>query len=269
LPNKNGKINFIIPVKNRENNFKYVIDNIINNSTKYDIIITIFEYGNLFEEICKSKNINYISFNEKYLNNIFNKSISINLIYKLYELKNIKYTGIIFHDADCAIQTNFFDNLYEIIEKYDCIQTYGNRYVFMANEILSNKIRNFEININIVHIIKNNIQIPKAGSTGGSIYITKKIFEDVGGFDPELFSGYNCEDMFFWNKVSFLTEIGYCDNPLNNIIHLYHESERNNVVEIEQTNKYYITNNYLPQLFNLLTNEHKYKILKEFEQKLI
>lgn len=263
-----GDINFIIPVKEREENFYYILKNIKETIKEHDIIFTIFEYGEKYKEICENKEVNYISFNDKQFSN-FNKSISINLTYKLYEKQNVKYNSIIFHDVDCVIQESFFDNLNEIKNKYKFIQTYGNRYVLMANKILSNKIRNEEININDITENTEGIKIPGKGSTGGSLYITKELFKKIGGFDPELFYSYSCEDMFFWEKVKLYEEIGYCDDPLNTIIHLYHESPRHSNNEIYKINPYYSTNIYTMEIFNSLPNNKKEEFIKKCNEKLI
>ena len=48
------------------------------------------------------------------------------------------------------------------------------------------------------------------------------MFEEVGGFDPELFWGYAAEDQFFWEKVNNVSQVGFADNPLIDMFHMWH-----------------------------------------------
>jgi hypothetical protein len=57
---------------------------------------------------------------------------------------------------------------------------------------------------------------------GGSIMIKSALFERVGMYDPELFTGYAPEDQFLWHKLEVFTKVQSCDDPENNIFHLHH-----------------------------------------------
>ena len=47
--------------------------------------------------------------------------------------------------------------------------------------------------------------------------LKKELFEEVGGFDPEIFWGYAAEDQFFWEKINTISEVSYADNPIINM----------------------------------------------------
>jgi hypothetical protein len=81
----------------------------------------------------------------------------------------------------------------------------------------------------------------RPGSTGGSLLIGSKLFEWVGGYDPEFFWSYAPEDNFFWLKLEINADPGgyvsdchagnalYADNPALDVYHMDHPlKEREN-----------------------------------------
>jgi hypothetical protein len=250
---REGKINFIIPVKNRKENLEALINNLLS-VIKYDnidVIITVVEYNDiLHKNFCKINSINYISIISKLYN--FNKCLLANLCYKLYDKLKIKYKYIIFHDVDCLIKNNFFNNIFKLDFNNKFIQPYKKNRVLETTEELANKIRLNEININSINENTKGIIVSDPGASGGSIFIKKELFENVGGFDYELFSEYSCEDLMFFSKLKVNYELECCNFENSNIIHLWHSSTIN-------TSNY--GKNILYYIFLMLNKEYKNKYL--------
>lgn len=211
-----GRINFLLPLiislKNSINNYNKKINIIVVEESKFP------EH----KENCRINDINYfyIESNDKY----FNKSLCNNIGAMLY--KNSEY--FLFHDLDCLVKEDFISNIFEnlISKGLKCIQTFDKRRVLYMNENITEKILNGNIIIDEIEstdLIEGNCCAP-----GGSILIKNDLFFEVGGYDPELFYGWSPEDLFFWDKVETLENIGICDKPKNEIYHMYHEPQNLN-----------------------------------------
>lgn len=66
------------------------------------------------------------------------------------------------------------------------------------------------------------------GAPGGSLYLHRERYLEVGGHDPNFFWGYGPEDRFFFEKLKLLEPISYADDPPIEMIHLWHPSAENN-----------------------------------------
>jgi len=225
-PYKKFDISVIIPVRGRIDFVDISLSHLKSaiEKTNLKINITIVEHSTNREyyEICKSYGIGYYWINS--LENKFNKCLSHNIGALLN--KNSKY--FLFHDLDCLVYDNFFLNLMENKEskKSECLQTFFNRRVLYLNEQQTRNILNKEININDINL--EEVKEGDYGAPGGSIFVNKELFFNVGGYDPELFYGWSPEDIFFWNKVETLEKIHSVDNPKNELLHLHHEIQSNN-----------------------------------------
>jgi len=60
------------------------------------------------------------------------------------------------------------------------------------------------------------------GAPGGSLYLHRDRYLDVGGHDPNFCWGYGPEDSFFLHKLAQFEEIAYADEPPIEMIHLWH-----------------------------------------------
>jgi hypothetical protein len=60
------------------------------------------------------------------------------------------------------------------------------------------------------------------GAPGGSICLSRELFNKVGGFDPHFFWAYSIEDRFFWEKVEKFTKISTLESPKVDLYHLWH-----------------------------------------------
>lgn len=214
-------INLIIPARGRKNFLSPVVSSILSakEQTTNKIQITLFEYSDTMEhdETCEQLGINYL-----YLDSAgseFNKCLCHNLAAILTNTSE----WLIFHDLDCMVQKDFFTNLMLNITKEDnAIQTYNNRRLIYLGESISKKIISGDVDINNITNTHLDTKTGTVGAPGGSIATRTKTFFDVGGFDPELFYSYAPEDAFFWVKVLCLTEIKRCENPPNEVFHLFH-----------------------------------------------
>lgn len=225
-PFKKFDISVIIPVRGRidfvDASLSHLKSAIEKTNLKINITIVEHSINREYYEICKSYGIGYYWINS--LENKFNKCLCHNIGALLN--KNSKY--FLFHDLDCLVYDNFFLNLMENKEskKSECLQTFFNRRVLYLNEQQTQNILNKEININDINL--EEVREGDYGAPGGSIFVNKELFFNVGGYDPELFYGWSPEDIFFWNKVETLEKIHSVDNPKNELLHLYHEIQSNN-----------------------------------------
>lgn len=60
------------------------------------------------------------------------------------------------------------------------------------------------------------------GAPGGSLYLQRDRYIDVGGHDPNYCWGYGPEDLLFFNKLKLFEPIAYADDPPIEMIHLWH-----------------------------------------------
>lgn len=228
--NKNYDINFLIPVRNRtefaapmHESFKAAKSN-----TNLEITFTIIEHSEnpLHSKFCKKENINYIWINSN--GQLFNKC----LCYNMGVFFSQKANSYIFHDLDCLIQSNFFNQLQENIKNQNnckAIQCFTGRRVLYLNAELTKKIIKKEFAVDDLSIQLPEVDYPilggkiMIGAPGGSIYVERELFFEVGGYDAELFLANSPEDIFFWTKIETIDKMHTSDNPPIEIYHMYHE----------------------------------------------
>jgi hypothetical protein len=245
--NNNTKLdlNVIIGVKGRYNNFttsiKYLKDSI--QSSQKNIGITIVEMDNRpqYYESFKNENLNYIfiPLNICESDDMYSRALGFNIGFKVVNNSDF----YLFHDCDVIVPKNFFSVLFDnyINNNFTWLQPYNGKRLLMLNEKTSTNI------INSIDLIDTNkLELYKdyipggIGSPGFTILLKKETFEQVGGFDPELFYGYAPEDAFFFlklccltNEINSTTTCHMCDNshyamqPKIELFHLYHELMKN------------------------------------------
>jgi GR25 family glycosyltransferase involved in LPS biosynthesis len=190
------ELNFLIDIyKNNiinyhyfENNLIKKIKNIISNNQ-----IIIFNNSsnkenndNFYNKILKYKN----SFDDKYQFNIIEFGNYITNKLNFYDSNNINYYFLNI--------TNFNENKLNILFGYNLISRIFVKYLFNYENLIFcdfSNIDNLEFikNINNYLLMKNLEKI---------IFINKKLFEDIGNFDPELFTEYNEFALnYFFEKV--------------------------------------------------------------------
>lgn len=145
----------------------------------------------------------------------------------------VKYSNkakyYLLHDVDILVKENFFEELFKNLNESKCIQTYGKRRVLYLSKELTKRVIEKEININDLNENSEGVNLPMYagmpayGSKGGSIFVERDLYYEVGGFDPQIFFGYAAEDQMFWDKiVTAIGEINYSDNPSIDIFHMWH-----------------------------------------------
>jgi len=258
INNEEYDINIIIGVRGRGKFLEPLIES-FKKAIKFQqtrkIILTIVEhsYGvEHFKIIKKHKDINYLWTKGNMLG-MYSRSFVYNYGYKFSN--KAKY--YLLHDVDILVKENFFIELFENFnESMKCIQPYGKRRVLYMNKELTDRVISKQIDFNQFNEYSDCVSLPSIlGSKGGSFFITKELFEDVGGFDPEIFSGYAAEDQFFWEKVNTMVNIKYADNPPIDMFHMWHEHMLN-------TNPllYEMENDWL--MFKNMNKENKLELIK-------
>ncbi len=147
----------------------------------------------------------------------FNKCLCFNIGF-LYGPKADKY---LFHDSDLLCSDTFFSSIYDF-NGIDAVQAFKNKRVLYASEYLTDIIIKKEQPYNKLDENHPNIQVGTPGAPGGSLLVSRYLFELVGGYDPEFFSGYSVEDQFFHDKISLFDTVSSLDNE--NLVHLNHGS---------------------------------------------
>lgn len=229
--NINYDINMIVPINGRVDflNPLYKSFIIAKEKSNLKISLTIVEMSKNSnqKEFCINNKINYIFIES----DIFNKCLAMNF----GALFSIKSKSFIFHDLDCLLDNDFFNKLYKNKKSKELkvLQCFPDRRLFYLNDELTESVINCKLNTNDLlpeteGVLLDPTEIAQA--PGGSIYIERDIFFEVGGYDPEFFYEHSPEDAFFWEKIELLGEkIGSCDNPRINLYHMSHEKNTNSL----------------------------------------
>jgi len=253
-------VNVIIGCRGRKSFVLPLIESFeaaIKNMPSKKITITIVDH-NIFPEhmkLVRGKS-NYI-WTEGNVSDQYSRSFAYNFGVK-YANKSKYY---LLHDLDILVKENFFIELFENLGNQKCIQPYGGRRVLYMSENLTKKVIQKEVDFNTFNQDSEEVNLPMfngqpaLGSKGGSIFIERELFEEVGGFDPELFWGYAAEDQFFWEKVNTISEIGFADNPLIDMLHMWHPPSHSTNPFLYEMENSWIT-------FKNLSKEDKIKIIK-------
>jgi len=140
----------------------------------------------------------------------------------------VKYSNsakyYLLHDLDILVKENFFIELYENLKESKAMQTYGKRRVLYMSKELTDEVLSNKIDYNALTELSHGVSVPAIfGSKGGSIIFEKDFYNQIGGFDPELFWGYAAEDQIIWDKaITLLGEVDYADNPPIDMLHMWH-----------------------------------------------
>jgi hypothetical protein len=238
-------VSIILGVRERTNLLLKCLDyiNYAKAQTKLKVNVTVVQHDNISSARLHSieKKASYIFLPIKNFNteDLFSQSLCFNVGF--LSNKNAKY--YIFHDCDLLLPHDFlkiFENSY-FNNQPKWLQGYFGKSFFLINRQESKKILNLNGVANLYrveHCIKG---LPVA--VGGSIIVSKDIFEQVGGYDPELFYGWSQSSEFFWIKLLCTQkEIGvtstchqyekeinfvYPNNPPLMLYHLFHDHDDN------------------------------------------
>lgn len=217
-------VSVIIPVFGRENFTETLIDNLKSAmefypEKKYSITFVEHSTNGSHRDLCRNS-VNYIWI-KRDNNEFFNKCLSMN-VGAIFS-NEAKY--YLFHDLDLLVKKEFFRDLFKNLKRAksgSALQTFGGRRVVAMSGGITTKILEKKINIKDVTAGSDGAEYCPPGAPGGSIFVSKKGFFEVGGFDAELFHSYSPEDAFFYEKLSHTIGIDGCNDPLIDSFHMDH-----------------------------------------------
>lgn len=261
-PENKNNINIIIPVNGRLeyneavcNAWRKAVDNYnIDQLGQYQIKvgITIVEHSDemLHRDLTRGNAVNYIHIPMD--GKPFNKSLAQNIGAIEMQLCD----SFIFHDVDIIVPENFFFLLYENIDRglFDALQCFTKRRVLNVGQNLTKQILEARGLVNMFppgtqFAAGAQITEPAPGAPGGSMFVSKKAFLKVGGFNDVFFKEYSLEDQHFFDKLDAIVDLGFCDYPEIEMLHLAHPPAFAREVNDGEVNAF--------QQWRLLTDEAK------------
>lgn len=210
----------IIPFRNRSWHLEKTMSSLLESSKKLrkkiGFVIIEDSQNMLFDasKYSKNKNVHYYWIDSKGI--IFNKCFCHNIGAGLSDS-----TYLHFHDCDLIVPDNFYKVLYSELEKNPAVQCFSGRRVLYMDEPSTKYYYQTE---SLAHLetSPDSIRPGVPGAPGGSIALSRNIFDSVGGFDPHFFWAYSIEDRFFWEKVETLNRFTTLDDPKIDLYHLWH-----------------------------------------------
>src|SRR5690625_1682678 len=127
-------------------------------------------------------------------------------------IEKAKYNYIAFLDADDEWEENFLFNVKKLIQTYPECGMYATLYKFRNNS----KVRYPKLNLRmkkgqsaIIHYFKAALIEPVVSAS--SVVIKKDVFNDLGGFLPELNRG---EDLEMWIRIALKYDVAFLNKDL-------------------------------------------------------
>lgn len=224
-------LSVVIPAYGREGFLEPLINSFKMASEKSPVcvVFTVVEHSEIPLHLRSAErlNINHVWI-PKDESEPFNKCLAMNI-----GAVSVDASEYIFHDLDCLVQSNFFEDLYKNIrgKGSNAIQCFSDRRVLYLSRDLTYKALLNGLDIDSLQEGPRDTEDKKyngvtppgvLGAPGGSIWINKETFITIGGYDPNIFFGYSPEDIFFWDKVSSITQMDTCTEPRVEIFHMHH-----------------------------------------------
>jgi glycosyltransferase involved in cell wall biosynthesis len=129
----------------------------------------------------------------------------------------------LFHDNDVLVPRDFWNRIDANVKraKTQFLQPYTHRSLLNTTQESAEYFRN---NVSLAdEPPSDGIFLPNIpGAPGGSLYLKRERYLDVGGHDPNYCWGYGPEDLLFFNKLKLFEPIAYADEPPIEMIHLWH-----------------------------------------------
>jgi hypothetical protein len=149
----------------------------------------------------------------------FNKALSYDKAFLFGSPAN----WYLFHDNDVLVPLNFWELLDKNVErsKTKFLQPYTYRSLVNTIPEVAERLRN---NLSLADKpLQEGMFYPIIeGAPGGSLYLHRERYIDVGGHDPNYCWGYGPEDLLFFTKLKLFEPIAYADDPPIEMIHLWH-----------------------------------------------
>lgn len=135
----------------------------------------------------------------------------------------------LFHDNDILVPRDFWNRIDKNIErtKTQFLQPYTHRSLLNTFPEIANQLRE-NVDLADMSLLQEMYSPIVEGAPGGSLYLKRERYLDVGGHDPNYCWGYGPEDAFFFNKLKQFEPIAYADNPPIEMIHLWHTNAASN-----------------------------------------
>ena len=214
-----GRTEFHEPIIDSFNNaFRYYQRNFADR--KHTFCLTFVEHSaQPVSENTLQGRVNYI-WTPGNVTEQYSRSFSYNFGVK-YSNKAKYY---LLHDIDILVKENFFEQLFVNLSDRKCMQPYGKRRVLYLSKELTDRVIKKEIDYNVFSEKTPEVSLPGIlGSKGGSIFVERDLYFEVGGFDPEVFWGYAAEDQFFWEKLlTVYGKVSFADSPPIDMFHMWH-----------------------------------------------
>ena len=135
----------------------------------------------------------------------------------------------LFHDNDVLVPKDFWRRIDENVKrtKTQFLQPYTHRCLLNTQPQVAEV---FRTNPSLMdEPLSDELFFPKApGAPGGSLYLKRERYLDVGGHDPNYCWGYGPEDQMFFDKLKLFEPIAYADEPPIEMVHLWHPTAANN-----------------------------------------
>lgn len=129
----------------------------------------------------------------------------------------------LFHDNDVLVPKDFWNRIDSNVKRATTkfLQPYTHRCLLNTTQQTAEYFRN---NPSLAdEPLVDDLFLPRvAGAPGGSLYLKRERYLDVGGHDPNYCWGYGPEDLLFFNKLKLFEPIAYADEPPIEMIHLWH-----------------------------------------------
>ena len=135
----------------------------------------------------------------------------------------------LFHDNDILVPRDFWDRIDKNIQrsKTRFLQPYTHRSLLNTIPEIAQRLRD-DVNLADLGLLEDMYYPIIEGAPGGSLYLHRSRYLEVGGHDPNYCWGYGPEDQLFFNKLKLLEPIAYADDPPIEMIHLWHETAQKN-----------------------------------------
>lgn len=235
-------INIIIPKLNRDLFLRPVVDYFRKSAEQAGkrICVYVVEHDVSPKSVrgCENLGVNYIHI-PKSPKARFNKCLCFNVGFLVAN----KTRWTLFHDIDILPPLNFIHDLSSTISETDrnWIQPFRGKSVCYLDASTTNSIL---VNRKIFNLneLRESVEYRRGtpGAPGGSICIRSSVFQEIGGYDPEVFTEYSPEDQFIWLKLEafsanikqskrkFHCHYGAAEYMLSDMYHMYHLPNTNN-----------------------------------------
>lgn len=170
----------------------------------------------------------------------------------------------LFHDNDILVPKDFWKKLDENVSraKTQFIQPYTNRCLINLKPPVAQMMRD-DLTLADEPITEDMYYERHPGAPGGSLYLTRNRYLEVGGHDPNYCWGYGPEDALFYHKLSLFEDIAFADNPPIEMLHLWHPSAAPNSLFRKEMD-YFVKQLYynMPLEQKKIHMKEKYNLLK-------